>query len=299
MKRLVILLLCLHACVAAHAHSICIPPSGTATALFDSTALDDITWSDGTSVSLTWTFDVLGVDTTMIFGNAYIQTSHAFIAGTGGFIVDADGDTQAKSLTITKTSGIAGLNAVYEANSTDKDYVGTMGPASISESFSHQYSNTQPSGSIYVWGTPTGTGDPNGEKVSTCTLVQLTDLQFSSIAVADLGDTSTPSVLTTNETINKCISNYKTSGADHVFTMPAAHSKGNIIFTIGDEFQVDIEPNTGDLFYLNGTAMAANEHIQNTADTLGERIVGYCVNINGTLRWMFYSSDANWVEETP
>ena len=124
-------------------------------------------------------------------------------------------------------------------------------------------------------------------------------VQFSSIAVTDLTDSATPSVLTIAETTNHCISNYKSTGADHVFTMPAAHIAGNIIFAIGDEFQVDIEPNTGDLFYLNGTAMAADEHIQNTGDTLGERIVGYCVNINGTLRWMFYSSDAAWVEETP
>lgn len=123
--------------------------------------------------------------------------------------------------------------------------------------------------------------------------------KFQSYAVASLSDTSTPSVLTTAETTNKCISNYKATGADHVFTMPAAHAAGNIIFSIGDEFQIDIEPNTSDLFYLNGTAMAADEHIQNTADTLGQRIVGYCVNINGTLRWMFYSSDSDFVEETP
>ncbi len=126
-----------------------------------------------------------------------------------------------------------------------------------------------------------------------------TDAKFYSFAVATLSDSTTPSVLTTAETTNTCVSNYKGSGADHVFTMPAAHAAGNIIFSIGDEFQVDIEPDTGDLFYLNGSEMAANEHIQNTADTLGERIVGYCVNINATLRWMFYSSDGAWVEETP
>jgi len=125
------------------------------------------------------------------------------------------------------------------------------------------------------------------------------DAKFQSYAVAGLSDTTTPSVLTTAETTNKCVSNYKSSGADHVFTMPAAHAAGNIIFMVGDEFQVDIEPNGSDLFYLNGTAMAADEHIQNTADTLGERIVGYCTNINGTLRWMFYSSDTAWVEATP
>ena len=80
--------------------------------------------------------------------------------------------------------------------------------------------------------------------------------------------------------------------------MPAAHVKGNVIFTIGDEYQVDIEPDTDDFFYLNGEVMVANEHIQNTSDTLGDRIVGYCVNVNGTLRWFFYG-DNNWVQETP
>ncbi|MBT4177759.1 MAG: hypothetical protein HOE02_05680 [Candidatus Marinimicrobia bacterium] len=122
---------------------------------------------------------------------------------------------------------------------------------------------------------------------------------FKALAVADLSDTSTPSVLTIAETTNKAISNYQSSGADHVYTMSACHTKGNVIFTIGDEFQVDIEPDSGDLFYLNGTAMAADEHIVNSGDTLGEKIVGYCQNINGTLRWMFYSSDANFAEATP
>jgi len=125
------------------------------------------------------------------------------------------------------------------------------------------------------------------------------DAKFQSLAVADLSDSTTPSVLTTAETTNKAISNYKSTGADHVFTMPAAHAAGNVIFPIGDEFQVDIEPASGTNFYLNGTAMANDEHIQNTADTLGQRIVGYCVNINGTLTWMFYSSDTDFVEETP
>ena len=121
----------------------------------------------------------------------------------------------------------------------------------------------------------------------------------TALAVADLADTATPSVLTIAETTNKTISNYKSSGAHHVFTMPAAHINGSVIFVIGDEFQIDIEPDTGANFFLNGTAMAANEHIQNTADTLGDEIVGYVANINGTLTWMFRSSSDNFVEETP
>jgi len=125
------------------------------------------------------------------------------------------------------------------------------------------------------------------------------DIRFKSLAVSDLSDVATPSVLTVAETSNKVISNYKATGADHVFTLPAAHAGGNVIFMVGDEFQVDIEPDTGANFFLNGAAMAADEHIQNTADTLGEQIVGFCSNINGTLTWMFESKYTNFVEETP
>ena len=113
--------------------------------------------------------------------------------------------------------------------------------------------------------------------------IKVTGALFKSLAITDLTDAVSPSVLTTAETTNTLISNYKSSGADHVFTMPAAHINGNVMFIIGDEFQVDIQPLTGTNFFLNGTAMASNENIQNTADTLGETIVGYCANINGTL----------------
>jgi len=128
--------------------------------------------------------------------------------------------------------------------------------------------------------------------------VKVVSCLLRSLAVADLTDSSTPSVLTTAETTNTVISNYNSAGsADHVFTMPAAHAAGNIMFVIGDEFQIDIDPNSGDLFYLNGTIMTADKNIQNTADTLGESITGVCVSINGTLRWMFYSSFSNFVAE--
>lgn len=123
--------------------------------------------------------------------------------------------------------------------------------------------------------------------------------KFESIAVADLSDTTTPSVLTVDETTNKCISNYKSTGADHVFTLVAAHLRGNVIFPVGDEFQVDVEPPSGVALYLNGTAMAADEHIVNDSDTLGSELVCYCANINGTLTWMCKSSSSDWVEATP
>ncbi len=144
-------------------------------------------------------------------------------------------------------------------------------------------------------GDVTGTIDTDGSTALTLSAT----FKFRSIAIADLGDTSTPSVLTTAETTGTVISNYQTSGADHVFTLPAAHANANVIFAIGDEFQVDIDPPSGTAIYLNGVALATDENIINDNDTLGERIVGYCVNLNGTLRWMFFSSDANWTEATP
>jgi len=135
--------------------------------------------------------------------------------------------------------------------------------------------------------------------VATLSVTNAGSLRMRSLAVADLGDTATPSVLTIDETIGTVISNYQATGADHVFTLPAAHAAGNVIFYVGDEFQVDIEPPSGANFVLNGTAMAADKHIQNTSDVLHTRIVGYVVNVNGTLTWIFNSADAEWVEEAP
>lgn len=129
--------------------------------------------------------------------------------------------------------------------------------------------------------------------------VDFISLVFESISIANLDDTTTPSVLTVNESTGKVISNYKSSGSDHVFTLPAAHSHGNVIFQIGDEFQVDVEPYGGTALYLDGTAMATDEHIENDSDTLGERLVCYTANMNGSLAWMCYSSDSNWAEATP
>ena len=125
------------------------------------------------------------------------------------------------------------------------------------------------------------------------------DAKFQSIAVAGLSDPTTPSVLTATETTNKLISNYKTTGADHVFTLPTAHIAANVVFMIGDEFQVDIEPPSGAALYLNGTVMAVDQHIVNSADTLAEHITCITANLNGTLTWMCESKYLNWVEATP
>lgn len=122
-----------------------------------------------------------------------------------------------------------------------------------------------------------------------------TDALPTALTIADLSDSATPSVLTIVETTNKTISNYQETAADHEFIMPAAHINGSIIFVVGAAFQVDITPDSGANFYLNGAALAADESIQNTSDVLGEELVGYIANIEGTLTWMFKSGSSNFV----
>jgi len=119
-----------------------------------------------------------------------------------------------------------------------------------------------------------------------------------SLAMADLVDTTSPHVLTVSETTDTIISNYAASGADRIFTV-TAHPGFATIFAIGDEYQVDVEPASGERFRFNGALMGIDEHIQNTADTLGERMVCYNVVENGTNRIWCFSSNSNWVQETP
>jgi hypothetical protein len=123
--------------------------------------------------------------------------------------------------------------------------------------------------------------------------------KYTALEVSELDDSATPSVLTVAETTNTSISNYKSSGADHVFQMPAAHVNGNVIFVIGDAYQITITPYSGENFYLNGAAMAADESIINSADTVGQYILGYVANIGGSLIWMFESKYSDFVEESP
>jgi len=53
--------------------------------------------------------------------------------------------------------------------------------------------------------------------------------------------------------------------------------------------------NGSEQFYLNGSQMAAGEHIQNTADTVGDMISWVCTET----ACFFKSDNTNWVEATP
>lgn len=243
----------------------------------------------------------------------YSTTTGKLIQGSGVIVDDsnnvtgvaaltASGEIQGGSFSSPASASGPQYTLFYEDSDNGSNYIGIASQTANGNDLIWSFPTADPTaGQVMSWAAPVSVTYPAypGTVAIDTTIGSWIDPDFLSLAVADLGDTATPHVLTTAETTNKAISNYASSGADRVFTMAVPHANGNIIFPIGDEFQVDIEPSSGQLFYLNGTAMAADEHIQNTADTLGERIVGYCVNINGTLRWMFYSSDAAWVEETP
>lgn len=76
-------------------------------------------------------------------------------SGAAGFSVDADGDAIAKSLTVTKTNGVAGSTLWPEANSNDTDGVGFMGPASATRKLYFQFENGDPAaGEVMQLGTP-------------------------------------------------------------------------------------------------------------------------------------------------
>jgi hypothetical protein len=74
---------------------------------------------------------------TSTLSDAGLLTVPTLSSGAGGFTVDADGDVVAKSITISKVSGLAGILSLYEANSTDMDYSGRIGPSSITANTSY------------------------------------------------------------------------------------------------------------------------------------------------------------------
>jgi hypothetical protein len=84
-------------------------------------------------------------------------TCTTFSSGGGGFTGDADGDTEHRSITITKQAGIAGSSLLYEANAADENGKGWMGPASVAGNTFYQFHNSDPTANQFmVFGAPVG-----------------------------------------------------------------------------------------------------------------------------------------------
>jgi len=95
-----------------------------ASAAFDSTAVDDTTWSDGANAANVWTFDVSGTDHTMTIGNGILTFSHAVTvmgALTGTLTGNADTATVGTTVTITDNENTAENNPIVFVENGDLD----------------------------------------------------------------------------------------------------------------------------------------------------------------------------------
>lgn len=116
-------------------------------------------------------------------------------AGATGFSVDASGNVGAKSITIAKSTGIAGDLALYEANSLDVDAAGFKGPASLSSNTSYrgQFPNTRPNSAnmVLAWdgSTATGSGTPSDPYVHSMSFVDLDNYLLLSGGTMSAGST--------------------------------------------------------------------------------------------------------------
>lgn len=112
-------------------------------------------------------------------------------------------------------------------------------------------------------------------------------------------DTTTPHVLTIEEVRGSLLTN---AGAteDRVYTCPAAGPGFNFMVMVVAGYQMDIEPNGAETLWLNGTQMAAGEHIINEADTKGDIMSCWSAETgDGTYEIFCKSDNANWAEATP
>jgi hypothetical protein len=107
----------------------------------------------------------------------------------------------------------------------------------------------------------------------------------------DLSDSTSPHNIVENETRGFIISNGNAS-ADAVldFEDSALAEGRDFCVVIEAAYQITIEPDTDENWYLNGTQCGANDAIFNDDDTVGEMVC--CIS---TERNMFcVSQDANW-----
>jgi hypothetical protein len=108
----------------------------------------------------------------------------------------------------------------------------------------------------------------------------------------DLSDSTSPYNMTENEVRGFIISNQRDTPADAVLdfeNIPLAEGR-DFCVVIEAAYQITIEPDTDENWYLNGTQCGANDAIFNDDDTVGEMLC--CIS---TERNMFcVSQDANW-----
>lgn len=131
------------------------------------------------------------------------------------------------------------------------------------------------------------------------TSIELPSFTHFATGDATYTDTTTPHVLTSEETKNSIITN---AGAaqDRVYTCPAAEFGMNFMVMVIAAYQMDVEPNGTETLWLNGTQMAAGEHIINAADTKGGVMSCWSVESgDGTYEIFCKSDNSNFAQATP
>ena len=119
-------------------------------------------------------------------------------------------------------------------------------------------------------------------------------IELPTLEMDDLNDTSSPHTLLESELKNKVLSNGNTSGACEL-DFPARGEGWNFTYVIEAAYNVTLDPNGTEQWYLNGTQMAAGEAIVNESPTVGESI--YCYS---TERAVYCESKyTDWEEDTP
>lgn len=131
------------------------------------------------------------------------------------------------------------------------------------------------------------------------TSIELPSFTHFATGDATYTDTTTPHVLTSEETKNSIITN---AGAtqDRVYTCPSAEFGMNFMPMVIAAYQMDVEPNGTETLWLNGVQMAAGEHIVNAADTKGDIMSCWSVESgDGTYEIFCKSDNSNWAQATP
>lgn len=116
---------------------------------------------------------------------------------------------------------------------------------------------------------------------------------------ASLSDTSSPHSLTTSELKGTILTNYSAT-ASTTFTAPTAAAGWNFTVQTMAAYNIVIDPDGAEQWYLNGAQLAAGENIQNTNPTVGESIVCFSAQSGSSTYSVFCESKyADWAEETP
>lgn len=118
-------------------------------------------------------------------------------------------------------------------------------------------------------------------------------------ADAAYNDTSTPHDLISAETHGGIITNCGAT-EDRVYTLHAYDFGMNFSVMVCAAYQMDLEPPSGGLINLNGTDASADEHIINAADTEGDLMSCWSVEVSdGTYKLYCKSDNSNWAEASP